>query len=224
MEKLDNIEFKNLDLRHVHDSWKNFFNSQKQQLIKIDSQIGNNFTPPKENIFKIFSMSIDKIRFVIVGQDPYPQSGHATGRSFERELKDWEGTNASLQAIFASIKYHSKEKSQVLAPMDIFKKWEKEKGVFFLNKSLTTEIGVRNGHSEIWASFTNALTEYLSACAQVKWLLWGAEAQKLAPLIETKASILKAIHPAAYSYSDSEESKRRLHSFIEKSGISFILD
>ena len=237
MKRTDKKEYKNLDLSMVHKSWSDFFNSQKANLSTIDSLLQGETTPKREDIFKIFSMPISQIRFVIVGQDPYPQMGHATGRSFEREVGNWENTNASLKAILASIHYNQTNSFQpiysllqmvnsgnwsISSPGELFKQWESDKGVFFLNKSLTTKLYERNSHSEIWFEFTSELVKFMSETLDVKWLLWGSEAQKLSSLIKTESSIVKAIHPAAYSYSGRIEADRRLKQFIKSSGLDLI--
>jgi len=239
MMRLENTNFENLDLNNVDETWKDFFESQEVDLSVIDKSIGSNYTPDKENIFKIFSKPVEQIRFVIIGQDPYPKLGHATGRSFERELNDWVGTNASLKAILAGIYFQERGSFvsipsilheikiggwNVNSPDRLFKEWESEKGVFFLNKSLTTKIGVTNGHSDIWHTFVTNLVEYLSRSVQIKWLLWGNEAQKLTPFIKTTSSIVKTIHPAVYSYSGGQEAELRLIQFAKSSGLDLILN
>jgi len=237
MKRAEEQEYVNLDLSRIHVSWNKFFYSQIDKLRIIDNLIQGDVTPKREDIFKIFSMPISQIRFVIVGQDPYPQKGHATGRSFERDLENWESTNASLKAILASIYYHQKEHFlpidsvlqeldatnwKVSPPSELFKKWEQEKGVFFLNKSLTTKLYVRNGHSDIWRSFVSELITFMSNTLDVIWLLWGNEAHKLSSLIKSEHSIVKAIHPAAYSYSGGNEAEQRLKKFIASSGLDLI--
>ena len=237
MKRAEKQEYVNLDLSRIHESWNNFFYSQIDKLRIIDNLIQGDVTPNRDNVFKIFSMPISQIRFVIVGQDPYPQKNHATGRSFERDLENWESTNVSLKAILASIYYHQKDcflpihslfqeldasNWKVSPPSELFKKWEEEKGVFFLNKSLTTKLYVRNGHSDIWRSFISELVTFMSETLDVIWLLWGNEAQKLDTYIKTDSRIVKSIHPAAYSYSGDVEAERRLKHFVSNSGLDLV--
>jgi uracil DNA glycosylase len=223
----------------LHDSWLNFFESNKVQLNKTLSFYDSSFTPQMDNVFGIFKFSRINVKFVIIGQDPYPQAGHATGRSFEREIDDWRKANKSLQAILASIYFFENNEykpiDQVLneidrglftvsKPRDIFKEWEAQHGVFFLNKSLTTEIGEKNAHVELWKPFTEELVKDLSKNHSIKWLLWGREAQELERFIENKDSVISTIHPAAFGYVDGDESEQRLNRFAKESGINLILN
>jgi len=112
----------------------------------------------------------------------------------------------------------------ISAPKDIFKEWEYKYGVLFLNRSLTTEIGKKNAHVHLWKPFTEALVKYLSKDHSIKWLLWGKEAQELEEFIENKSSIIKTIHPAAFSYTEGIESEERLKRFVKESGINLILN
>ncbi|MCL2435662.1 MAG: uracil-DNA glycosylase [Lentimicrobiaceae bacterium] len=68
----------------VDSSWKKFINSDeiKKTLKDIEVKIGSNFTP-KENVLRFLETDLKKIKVIILGQDPYPQEGVATGRAFE---------------------------------------------------------------------------------------------------------------------------------------------
>ena len=67
------------------------------------------------------------------------------------------------------------------------------------------------------------LVRYISSNSDSKWLLWGSFAHKLESLIENKDSIIKAKHPAYFSYTEGEERKDRLFDFAKSSGIKEIL-
>jgi len=228
-----------LNIENVHDSWRPFFEKNKKLLNSISRQIGQDFTPSNNNVFIIFQKPKESINFVIIGQDPYPQNGHATGRSFERELSSWNGVNESLQAILCSIYYNVKleylefrdilnkiEQSEfsLLPPNSLFKNWETKNGVFLLNSSLTTKIGVKNAHKNIWEPFTRILIKELSVNSEITWFLWGSEAKSLEGQIRS-GNVIKSDHPALFSYkTDSIASKEALTKFCNQSGLEKILN
>ena len=87
-----------------HSSWCSFFNNPQIQnkLLTIGKKIGSGVTPPASNIFKIFQKDLANCKVVILGQDPYPQLGVATGRAFEvGNISCWKQLkqNASLRNI-----------------------------------------------------------------------------------------------------------------------------
>jgi uracil-DNA glycosylase len=230
------LKFKH-ELIFIDDSWTEFFDYQNEELRKIEALVGDNFTPIVQNIFKIFNISIDKIQFVIIGQDPYPQEGVATGRSFEIENDNWYKVNASLKTILSSIYYHSTSvyldfesilekidsgKWQIQPPNSFFKNLESQKGVFFLNKSLTCIINDKNSHKEIWHNFTTSLIKYIDSKIECNWLLWGSEAWGLEENILKKNNILKAIHPAFWCYANDKEQLNRKVDFAKNSGLNLI--
>lgn len=232
-----NLKFKDENII-IDDSWADFFSKQYEELSEIEKLIGHNFTPLTVNIFKIFKISINKIRFVIIGQDPYPQDGVATGRSFEIEQNNWHDVNASLKTILSSIYFHSTsdylEYESILEKIDngiwniqppnsFFKNLESENGVFFLNKSLTCIVNEINSHKEIWHNFSTSLIKYLDTKIECKWLLWGGEAWGLEENISKKNNIIKATHPAFWCYAKGQERLNRKVDFAKNSGLNLIL-
>lgn len=225
--------FKNKNIK-IDDSWIPFFEKQHVSLNNIEQNIGKYFTPSNpQDIFKIFHLPKDEIRFVIVGQDPYPKENEAKGRSFEREIEAWRNSgNASLDGIAHSAHYFNT--GNLLTPDDVTpelvlppSKWfinlENKHGVFFLNKSLTTKIGHKNSHKDYWNEFTKGLVTEISKDKTIKWLLWGNEAQELEQWIECKENIIKTIHPASHSYVKGEERNRRFNKFVKESGLDLVL-
>ena len=105
----------------------------------------------------------------------------------------------------------------------IFAQLESQSGCFFLNKTLTCEVNKKNSHERIWGDFTTNLVKYISKNTKSRWILWGSFAQRLESLIENKESIIKAKHPAYFSYTGGQESEDRLFDFAKSSGIKEIL-
>jgi uracil-DNA glycosylase len=177
MNALTHIKFRDSKIE-IHESWGIFFLDQTSELEHIGKLIGTNFTPSINTIFKIFKLPIENIRFVIIGQDPYPQNGIATGRSFEINEESWHYVNRSLEAILVSIYYYmtgelldycavlnkiNSSKWNILPPNQLFLELEKQSGCFFLNKSLTCQVGKANSHENIWRNFTNQLVKSLNS-------------------------------------------------------------
>jgi uracil-DNA glycosylase len=231
------IKFKDTGIT-IHESWKPFFDCQSNELKRIEDSIGDKFTPSIDDIFKIFKLPIQNIKFVIIGQDPYPQKGTATGRSFEINQDSWNYVNPSLEAILVSIYYHRKNELlsycniinkinsgewNILPPNQLFSELENQSGCFFLNKSLTCIIGKKNTHEKIWHKFTKQLVSYVSITCSPHWLLWGDFSYKLAVCVMDEKAITRATHPAYFSYTSGAESEQRLFDFALKSGLNRIL-
>ena len=211
----------------IDESWISFFEENQEELSLIESKIGNNFSPKPEDIFKIFLLPKDQIKTVIIGQDPYPQEGVATGRCFEVLDTDWNKVNKSLKIILRSFYYHitgevkffkeileeiGNRKWEFYAPNILFSKLQ-DSGVFLLNKSLTCEINKINSHKNIWSEFTKQVILELREDKKIKWLLWGKEAQKINKLFKIDNQKIETDHPNAY--------KSKIE-FIKKSGLNLI--
>ena len=235
METQGNYEFYFKNERiFIHGSWKTFFENNRSVIHKIETEIGYQFTPSADKIFTIFKLPQDQISTIIIGQDPYPQPGVATGRSFEVKLSDWNRVNPSLKSILQSFYYHAKRtiKSvkeiadeintgqwEFYSPEQLFETLEKNHGVFCLNKSLTCEFGKPNSHRDIWHTFIEALVSELAMNPNITWLLWGTDAQQLYYKIGSAPRVVMATHPVAYVYSNDES---KLISFIQNSGLNLV--
>lgn len=190
-------------LKSSHTSWNTFLNSNKALLKEIITAVSKtNFTPQQENILRFLSVDLKNVKVIILGQDPYPQQGVATGRAFEvGTLKSWteKFSNVSLKNIIRTIyktqtgnalKYSEILKDKlnssfhILSPNQLFKHWEKE-GVLLLNTSFTCEIGKPGSHAKIWKPFTYNLLQYMIANnTNAYWFLWGDHAIKITQEID----------------------------------------
>jgi len=203
------------NLGHIDNNWSNFLSEENVNLLKdIEKQIVNQkseYTPSINNILRFFSLSLSQIKVLILGQDPYPQRGVATGRAFEvGTLKSWNDTfnNISLKNIIRSIynayngeflKYSEIKKAIGLyfplkSPDVLFKHWEMQ-GVLLLNTSFTCKIGEPNSHEKIWQPFTQKLLQFIAAENQnIVWFIWGNNAKSVIQGIEIKQKI-ESMHP-----------------------------
>jgi uracil-DNA glycosylase len=157
--------------------------------------------PKKDNIFRALNLTpIDKVKVVIIGQDPYHGVGQAQGLSFSvpREVKN----PPSLQNIFKELEAEFNKKSEAEFKFNgDLTNWAKQ-GVLLLNSTLTVEAGKANSHSSLgWESLTDEIIKLISdKCDGVVFLLWGAYARKKKSLIDTeKHLVLESAHPSPFS-------------------------
>ena len=204
-----------------HDSWDEFFNTKNlKALSKIEKKIKAPYIPKPSKALRFCKINLKTIKVVVIGQDPYPQAGKASGRAFEvTGLEYWESkeVNRSLQNIIkllhknqlrrktvAPIKKVRKDidkgNFKILPPNIFFKNWEKN-GVLLLNSALTCKLRDPNSHGEIWRPFILKLISYINKKKpNIKWLLWGSSSQKLAfKVLEKDNNKLRSYHPRLYS-------------------------
>ena len=155
-------------LDKIHPSWKLIIpvlEQKKGDLSKLDEVLQNKYYPQKEDIFNVFSMPLEDIKVVILGQDPYPKEGQAIGYSFA--VSEETPKPASLRIIEQEVG-HSIDKT--------LKSW-REQGVFLLNTALTVEAGNAGSHIKYWEGFMNLVISHISFHNPCIWVLWGKYAQ-----------------------------------------------
>ena len=153
--------------------------------------------PHPKNIFKAFDKTpFDKVKVVILGQDPYHWPNQAQGFCFS--VEKWPKLPPSLKNIYKEL-----ETSLWISPSN---SWDltawTEKWVFLLNAILTVEAGKPASHSQIgWEKFTDSVIQTISDKKEnIVFLLWGAFAQSKEYLIDkNKHFILKTSHPSPFS-------------------------
>ncbi len=175
---------------------KEYFIRLKQNLLSEKAQRKQVF-PAGSLIFNAFNRTpFDKVKVVILGQDPYHGPGQAHGLSFSVPV----GVPAppSLQNIFKEI---SSDIGGSPAPNGNLERWA-DQGVLLLNAILTVRANEAASHRNFgWEPFTNEVIRTLSAEREhLVFLLWGRFAQEKAALInQEKHLILKAAHPSPLS-------------------------
>ena len=153
----------------IHSSWQGKVRSliaqdPLLQLLQQETLPNINYEPAKMDVFKVFEMPLNKVKVVILGQDPYYTPDTATGLAF---------LSKNPQYIPPSLKVIEEMFGDTLHPDS----WP-EQGVFLLNTALTVERHKANSHARQWKAFTEGTIRYLSAQNQrVIWLLWGASAK-----------------------------------------------
>lgn len=189
----------------IEPGWKSIlkqeFNRESfQQVVthlKTEKMAGKIIYPPGGLIFNAFNKTpFEKLKVVILGQDPYHNPGQAMGLSFS--VPDGVALPPSLQNIYKEI---SADIGLSMPRNGNLEKWA-ERGVMLLNAVLTVRANEPASHAKIgWMEFTDAVIRHISSEKEhVVFLLWGRFAQEKQGLIdETKHLVLKAAHPSPFS-------------------------
>ncbi len=149
--------------------------------------------PEFNAIFRAFTeTSIDDIKVVIIGQDPYHGPGQADGLCFS--VSENVKIPPSLRNIFKELNHDLALDIPASGNLD---HWAKQ-GVFLLNATLTVQANEAGSHqNKGWEEFTDAVIDQLQSIQGVVFMLWGNFAQKKARKInQSKNLILKSPHPS----------------------------
>jgi uracil-DNA glycosylase len=195
----------------IHHSWHELlqplFNNQKMQLLRRDILVKNPFYPAPEDIFRVFAMPVDRIKVVILGQDPYSR-GEAIGFSFA--VKETVKIPPSLEVIKQEIIRSKVERDTSVniesSQWKTLRHW-RQQGVFLLNTALTVERMNPGSHIGMWDWFTREVIKFISVKQPSIWLLWGAKAKAFKELAMTAANNYCVIgnHPAAQTRPENRE-------------------
>jgi uracil-DNA glycosylase len=174
----------------IPKDWQDLFD--KKEIDQIEISVGQDFQPSRDNVFRAFQLPINKIKVVIVGQDPYPNPAHAMGLAFSVPAIE-EILPPSLKNIF-------KELETDLGTTRIngdLSDWS-EQGVLLLNRTLTIGENGSNSHRNLgWQSITERVIKELGAAGKIG-ILWGEDAKKLEPYFR-KDRVLTSVHPSPLS-------------------------
>lgn len=186
-------EFWNKHLKEEFD--KEYFRNL-QTFVKEEYTKGRCY-PPGGKIFSAFDhCPIDKVKVVIIGQDPYHGPGQANGLCFS--VADGVPHPPSLINIFKEV---SENTGQPVPQSGNLEKWA-DQGVFLLNATLTVRAHEAGSHQgKGWEQFTDEVIRIISReCENVVFMLWGGFAKKKEKLINTdKHLVLKTGHPSPLS-------------------------
>lgn len=219
------------------NNWDFINDERMEELGRIYGKI-DKFFPDEQNVLRFLNMDFLKIKYVIMGMEPYPSSftrggktiPEATGRSFEvASLKDKQWSDkfkqSSLRNMIKAIYYnYTGEKISldelrmkmsdgtfaIAPPGEWFDRME-DQGVLFLNATLTVEPYHADTHTKLWDKFMSDLIMHISRETDVKWMLWGGKAkERVLPLVNPDSCIL-SMHP-------------RLDGFIEQNCFQYAND
>ncbi|MED5524709.1 MAG: uracil-DNA glycosylase [Pseudomonadota bacterium] len=190
----------------MNKEWSDIIGGEKQKpyfqavmsRVQAARDAGQVIYPPKDEVFNAFRYTeFDKVRVVILGQDPYHGPGQAHGLCFS--VKDGMAPPPSLKNMFKELAgdipgYRIPEHGNLEC-------WAQQ-GVLLLNTVLTVQDG--NAHSHAgwgWETFTDAVIAALNEQRQgLVFLLWGSHAQKKGAMIDRQRHhVLSAPHPSPLS-------------------------
>jgi uracil-DNA glycosylase len=167
-----------------------------------ENQEGRRFTPPLKQLFRAFEeCPVDKVKVVMIGQDPYPQPLVADGVAFS--CGNTNKPEASLRYILNAV-----EDTVPFEDRDVIDETTKcnldrlsKQGILMLNSALTTEVGKVGKHVEVWKPFMEYLIDMLNfQQSGLVWALMGKQAQQYEALIGDHHYVLKSTHPAYAAY------------------------
>ncbi len=189
----------------LHESWKaplrpEFdadYMAQLRSFLVAEKAAGKRIFPKGAEWFRAMDLTpLDKVRVVILGQDPYHGPGQAHGLCFS--VKPGVPPPPSLVNIYKEMQ----SDLGIERPRHGFLEHWAQQGVLLLNSVLTVEMAKAASHQgKGWERFTDAVIRLVNAKEEpVVFLLWGAYAQKKAAFVDTlKHLVLKAAHPSPLS-------------------------
>ncbi|MFV0539079.1 MAG: uracil-DNA glycosylase [Dysgonomonas sp.] len=188
----------------IEESWKEQLKDEfeKDYFIKLTDFVRNEYRtkqifPPAKFIFNAFDHTpFDKVKVVILGQDPYHNDGQAHGLSFS--VPDGIQTPPSLVNIFKEI---NQDLGSPIPRSGNLTRWANQ-GVMLLNATLTVQAHTAGSHQRKgWEAFTDAAIHKLAESREnIVFILWGAYAQKKAAFIDgNRHLVLKSVHPSPLS-------------------------
>ncbi len=189
----------------LHDSWKvpllaefeSDYMAALRAFLVAEKAAGKTIYPKGSEWFRALDLTpLDKVRVVILGQDPYHGPGQAHGLCFS--VRPGVRPPPSLLNIYKELE------SDLGLPRPrhgFLEHWAKQ-GVLLLNSVLTVEMAKAASHNQRgWEKFTDAVIRAVNAKTEpVVFMLWGAYAQKKAAFVDqSRHLVLKAAHPSPLS-------------------------
>lgn len=212
----------------LHESWSSKIDDEfdkpymqtLMQFLETEKSQDKSILPPSKDWFNALNTTpFDKVKVVILGQDPYPTKGHGHGLCFS-VMPDVKPLPKSLLNINKELK---EDLNIDNSHTGFLQPWA-EQGVLMLNAVLTVEEGNANAHQgKGWETFTDRVIKELNDKKEnIVFILWGAYAQKKGQHIDTtKHHIIKSAHPsplAAYRGFFGSKPFSLTNKYLEESG------
>lgn len=186
------------------EDWQKFLNNRQlkkrllsiQRILEKEIKEGKTIFPNSRNIFRSLELiAPEKVKVVIIGQDPYHNFNQANGLAFSVS-KD-QPFPPSLKNIFLEME---KDLNKKISCNGDFEKIAKQ-GVLFLNSFLTVEAHKPGSHKDIgWEVITDSIITSLSKQKNIAFILWGNFAKNKKILIDLKHNlVLTSSHPSPFS-------------------------
>ena len=171
--------------------------SNLQNFLSAESALGKEIYPQEEEVFQALNLTrLEKVKVVILGQDPYHGENQAHGLAFS--VCSGQPIPPSLRNIFKEI---NSDLGCTTSSDGCLESWAKQ-GVLLLNSVLTVEKNKAGSHAgQGWERFTDSIISIInSRCENLVFFLWGAYAKKKINLISSeKHLILSSSHPSPLS-------------------------
>ncbi len=170
--------------------------SADEVVARIDEAIasGAQVLPPPEAVFTSITLTpIERVKVVVLGQDPYPTPGDSHGLAFS--YRGSRRLPASLRTILAEM---AEDLGAPMPKSGDLTKWAKQ-GVLLINTALTVEAGRSGAHMKVgWSALVDqAIAAISERQPAVVFLLWGGPARKRAALVDReKHLVIEAGHPS----------------------------
>lgn len=205
----------------LHEEFDKPYMKQLGEFLRAEKAAGKVIFPPGPLIFNALNTTpLDRIKVVIIGQDPYHGPGQAHGLCFS--VQPGVPTPPSLQNIYKELQ---RDLNLPIPNHGYLQSWA-EQGVLLLNTSLTVEQARAGSHAQAgWGPFTDKVIEVVSQrCENLVFLLWGSHAQSKQKLIDAqKHLVLKSAHPSplsAYRGFLGNGHFSRTNKFLEQHGLT----
>ncbi|MFI5507331.1 uracil-DNA glycosylase [Mycobacterium sp. NPDC051804] len=188
----------------VEDGWARALEPAQSQVaqmgefLRAEIAAGQRYLPAGQNVLRAFSFPFDRVRVLIVGQDPYPTPGHAVGLSFSvaPEVRPLPRSLANIFTEYVDDLGYPAPATGDLTP------WC-ERGVMLLNRVLTVRPGTPASHrGKGWEAVTECAIRALVARQQpLVAVLWGRDASTLKPMLGADCVAIESPHPSPLSAS-----------------------
>jgi uracil-DNA glycosylase len=166
--------------------------------LRAEAAAGRGFLPAGRHVLRAFERPLDDVRVLVVGQDPYPTPGHPIGLSFAVDPAV-RPLPRSLRNIYAELAADTGLPAPTTGDLS---PWA-DRGVLLLNRVLTVRPGAAGSHRGLgWETVTAQAVRALAARRErpLVAVLWGREAQSLAPLLPD-VPVVASAHPSPLSAS-----------------------
>lgn len=188
----------------IDSSWGERLSAEfeKDYFVRLTDAVRREYTsgecyPPGRFIFNAFDLCpFDKVKVVIIGQDPYHERGQAHGLSFS--VPDGVLFPPSLQNIFKEIE---NDLGTPVPESGNLERWARQ-GVLLLNATLTVRAHQANSHATLgWQTFTDAAIRILAReRSHIVYMLWGGFARGKSYMIDKACNlVLESVHPSPLS-------------------------
>lgn len=215
----------------IHESWNEIINPEFDNpyfkslinFLEAEEKKGHTIFPAKPNLFSAFNLTpFDKVKVVLIGQDPYHNYDQANGLCFS--VNKGISLPPSLKNIFKELE----SDLQIVPPLSGDLSIWAAQGILLMNAVLTVEANKPASHQNLgWEIFTDFIIKNLSdKKSDLVFLLWGNFAKSKKKLIQSqKHLILEAAHPSplsAYKGFFGCQHFSKLNTYLKSKGIGEI--